>query len=38
MDVILFLVASVTGGVWCAYFVEYLEDREYKEEKRQEVS
>ncbi len=27
MEVLLFLMASITGGVWCAYFVEYLEDK-----------
>lgn len=27
MEVLLFFMASITGGVWCAYFVEYLEDK-----------
>lgn len=27
MEVLLFLMASITGGIWCSYFVEYLEDK-----------
>ena len=27
MEVLLFFMASITGGVWCSYFVEYLEDK-----------
>jgi|GEM_PF-1466411 hypothetical protein len=34
MDVILFSVASVTGGVWYAYLVEYTEDQEFKKEQQ----
>lgn len=27
MEVLLFFMASITGGIWCSYFVEYLEDK-----------
>jgi len=27
MEALLFLMASITAGVWCSYFVEYLEDK-----------
>jgi hypothetical protein len=32
MDALLFFVASVTSGIWCAYFVEYLEKKETQRE------
>ena len=31
MLTLLFLMASITGGVWCSYFVEYLEDKKARE-------
>jgi len=30
MEALLFLMASITAGVWCSYYVEYLEDKKLK--------
>lgn len=30
MGVLLLFMASITGGVWCAYFVEYREDKKMR--------
>lgn len=27
MEVLLLFMASITGGIWCSYFVEYLADK-----------
>lgn len=32
MLTLLFLMASITGGIWCSYFVEYLEDKKANRE------
>ncbi len=32
MGVLLLFMASITGGVWCAYFVEYREDKKMRKE------
>jgi hypothetical protein len=33
MEVLLFFMASVTGGIWCSYFVEYLEEKSMNQEQ-----
>lgn len=33
MDVVLFLVTAVVGGVWSAYFVEYMDNQALKKEQ-----
>ena len=30
MEVLLFFMASITGGIWCSYYVEYLEDKKMR--------
>ncbi|MBB5285972.1 hypothetical protein HNQ92_004132 [Rhabdobacter roseus] len=33
MDVLLFFIASITSGVWCAYLVEYVEDKQARRQR-----
>ncbi|GHB60366.1 hypothetical protein GCM10007390_12620 [Persicitalea jodogahamensis] len=37
MEALLFFMASITAGVWCSYYVEYLEDKKLKSESNKQL-